>query len=140
MGALKNPKWEAFAQAVAMGESASSAYRQHVATSPDIKARGVEVQSSKLQNKDEVAMRIRELRESNARRVEKRFEMTRDDWLERLASIAEKAEDAEDFSAATGALTQIGKATDYYAPRKIEVSGGLGIDLGEAVKQVFGKQ
>lgn len=122
-----------------MGESARNAYRQHVATSPKTTQNAVDVQACNLLKSPKIALRVQELRESNARRVEKRFEMTRDQWLERLAGIAEKAEDAEDFSAATGALTQIGKATDYYAPRKVEVSGGLGIDLGEAVKQVFGK-
>jgi hypothetical protein len=138
MGPLKNPKHEAFARAVAMGAKAATAYREHVATKPDITQGTADVQSCRLAQAPNVSLRIEELRKSNAEIAEKRFAMTREQWLERLATIAEKAEDAEDFSAATGALAQIGKATDYYAPKKVELSGSVGVELGEAVAKVFG--
>ncbi len=71
--------------------------------------------------------------------MESKFAMTKDKWLEKLAGIANDAHQTGDFSAATGALTQIGKAADFYAPAKVEVSGTVSI-VQEAVEAVFGKK
>lgn len=86
-----------------------------------------------------IAQRILELREKVAAKVESKFAMTRDKWLDELAGIASDARQTGDFSAATGALTQIGKAADFYAPAKVEVSGTVSI-VQEAVEAVFGKK
>jgi hypothetical protein len=137
MPVLENPKWENFAQAVALGMSVTEAYRQHVASKRDSK--GAEQNGCMLAKRDNVAIRIEELRGRVAAKVEKKFDMTRDKWLDELAGIASDARQTGDFSAATGALTQIGKAADFYAPAKVEVSGSVSI-VQEAVESVFGKK
>ena len=123
MPALKNQKWEKFAQAIALGASAAWSYRQYVAEDPDGDPTSIDPRASKLAKDDKVKARIEELRNKVAVTAEKKFDMTKEKWLERLATIAGKAEEVEDFSAATGALTQIGKAAAYYAPEKVEHSG-----------------
>ena len=66
--------------------------------------------------------------------------MTKDKWLERLHGIATKAEDVADFSAATGALREIGKGAAFYAPEEVKHSGTVGLEvLQEAVAKVFGR-
>lgn len=136
MPALKNPKHEAFAQKIALGSSAAEAYRQGW----DCSDATAETNGPKLARDTQVKLRIGELRNKVAVTAEKKFEMTKDKWLERLATIADKAEDAEDFSAATGALSQIGKAAAFYAPEEVKHSGSIGLEnLSEAVAKVFGK-
>jgi hypothetical protein len=140
MPALKNPKWEAFAQAVALNMPAAQAYREHVASDPDGPSLSIDPAASKLANDNKVATRIAELRKGVAEKVEKKFDMTKEKWLKRLDGIATKAEEAEDFSAATGALSQIGKASAFYAPEEVKHSGSIGLEvLSEAVAKVFGK-
>jgi len=117
--------------------NATEAYRQHVASKRDSK--GAEQNGCMLAKRDNVAIRIEELRGRVAAKVEKKFDMTRDKWLDELAGIASDARQTGDFSAATGALTQIGKAADFYAPAKVEVSGTVSI-VQEAVEAVFGKK
>ena len=49
--------------------------------------------------------------------VEKEFTLTRVDWLEPLRRVAEKAKDAEDFSASRGCLREISIAMlGWYKP------------------------
>ncbi len=139
MPALKNPKHESFAQAVALNMPASQAYAEYV-SGGKCSERTAEVTGSTLANKSEVALRISELRMKVGKAADKKFDMTKEKWLERLATIADKAEDAEDFSAATGALSQIGKAAAFYAPEEVKHSGSIGLEnLSEAVAKVFGK-
>lgn len=139
MPALKNPKHERFAQAVALNTPASQAYREQV-SGGKCSDRTAEVTGSTLAANSEVALRISELRKRVAEKVEKKFDMTKEVWLDRLATIATKAEEVEDFSAATGALSQIGKAAAFYAPEEVKHSGSVGIEvLTEAVSKVFGK-
>ena len=136
MPALKNPKHERFAQKVALGASAAESYRQHW----DCSDATAETNGPKLARDAQVKLRIAELRKGVAEKVEKKFDMTKEVWLERLATIATKAEESEDFSAATGALSQIGKAAAFYAPEEVKHSGSVGIEvLSEAVSKVFGK-
>lgn len=140
MPALKNPAYEAFAQDVALNMPAAQAYRKHVAEDPNGDSISIDPRASKLANDGKVKARIAELRAKVAERAEKKFDMTKESWLERLATIADKAEDAEDFSAATGALSQIGKAAAFYAPEEVKHSGSIGLEnLSEAVAKVFGK-
>ena len=127
MPVLKNQKHERFAQAVALGMSAAKAYRQHVAEDPDADGKVIDPAASRLANEVKVSSRISELREKAAAKIEAKFEMTRDKWLDELAGIASDARKTGDFSAATGALTQIGKAADFYAAEKLKTEGQLEI-------------
>ena len=140
MPALKNPKHEAFAQKVALGISAADSHRLHVAEDPNGSPISIDPRASKLANDDKVRARIEELRAKVAEKADKAFDMTKDKWLDRLAGIAKKAEDMADFSAATGALREIGKGAAFYAPEKVEHSGTVGLEgLTEAVAAVFRK-
>ena len=126
MPALKNPKHEAFAQAVALTMPASQAYREHV-SGGKCSDRTAEVTGSSLSNNSEVALRIEELRAKVAAKADRKFDLSKEAWLERLARIAASAEESEDFSAATGALREIGKGAGHYAPEKVEHSGATEI-------------
>lgn len=123
MPAIKPPKYETFAQKVALGASAAEAYSQGWTCS----SATAETNGPKLARSTQVKLRIEELRAKVAENAEKKFDMTKEKWLERLATIATKAEEVEDFSAATGALSQIGKAAAFYAPEKLETEGTLEI-------------
>lgn len=127
MPALKNIKHEAFAQAVALNMPAAQAYRAHVAADPDADPLSIDPAASKLAKDNKVATRIEELRVKVAERADRKFDMTKEKWLERLARIAASAEESEDFSAATGALREIGKGAAFYAPEKVESEGTLEI-------------
>lgn len=126
MPALKNPKHEEFAQAVALNMPASQAYREHV-SGGKCSDRTAEVTGSSLSNNSEVALRIEELRAKVAAKADRKFDLSKEAWLERLARIAASAEESEDFSAATGALREIGKGAGHYAPEKVEHSGATEI-------------
>jgi hypothetical protein len=123
MPALKNQKHEKFAQAVALNTPAAQAYRDGWNCS-DATA---ETNGPRLARDAQVTLRIAELREKVADKAEKKFDMSKDKWLERLARIAASAEEVADFSAATGALREIGKGAGHYAPEKVEHSGATEI-------------
>lgn len=136
MPALKNPKHEAFAQKIALGSSAAEAYRQGW----DCSEATAETNGPRLARDAQVMLRISELRMKVGKAADKKFDLSKDAWLEELREIATEARQAEDFSAATGALTQIGKASAYYAPEEVKHSGSIGLEnLSEAVARVFGK-
>ena len=127
MPALEKPHHERFAQAVALGMSAAQAYRQHVAKDKNADPVSVDPAACRLVNDSKVAARIEELRGKVAEKAESKFALTRDKWLEKLGQIARDAHDSGDFSAATGALAHIGKASAYYAAEKVEATGQLQI-------------
>lgn len=128
MPVLKNQKHEAFAQAVALGMPASRAYRLHVAGDPNADGKVIDPAASRLANDVKVETRISELREKVANSVEKKFAMTKDKWLDKLAAIANDAHESGDFSAASGALAHIGKASAYFEPErhKLEIEVIIG--------------
>jgi hypothetical protein len=128
MPALKNQKHEVFAQAVALGMPASQAYVECVSINKACSDRTAEVTGSKLTKDSEIALRIAELRKEVGKAADKKFGLTKDIWLERLEKIASAAEGAKDYSAATGALRELGKATSFYDPERItlEVEVKLG--------------
>lgn len=128
MAVLKNQKHEAFAQAVALGMPASRAYRLHVAIDPEAKSSVIDPEASKLANHPNISPRISELREKVANSVERKFAMTKDKWLDELAAIASEARQTGDFSAASGALAHIGKASAYFEPErhKLEIEVIIG--------------
>ena len=78
----------------------------------------VDPAASRLVKSCKVSARIAELRGKVAETADKKFDMTKDVWLERLSKIATKAEAVKDFSAATGALAHIGKASSFFDPEK----------------------
>ena len=139
MPALKNKKHEAFAQAVALGMPQVQAYAEFVSSKcsrPTAIAEG-----STLAKSPNVSLRISELRKGIAADVDRKFDLTKERWLERLIGIADKAENAEDFSAATNALDKVGKASAWYAPEEVKHSGEVAVvGLEEAIKQVFGRK
>ena len=139
MPALNNKKHEAFAQAVALNVPQSQAYLEHV-SGGKCSDRTAEVNGSTLAQSTEVALRIAELRKRVSDAADKKFDLTKEKWLDELYGIATDARQEQDYAAATGALTQIGKASSWYAPEKVEHSGSVAIPgLQEAVKQIFGK-
>lgn len=75
-----------------------------------------------------IAQRILELREKVAAKIESKFNMTKDKWLDELAAIASEARQTGDFSAASGALAHIGKASAYFEPErhKLEIEVIIG--------------
>ena len=128
MPALKNPKHEAFAQDCALNVPAAQAYRKHVAEDPNGDSISIDPRASKLANDDKVKARIVELRGRVSDRIEKKFDMTKDKWLDELAAIAKESRETGDFSAATGALREIGKGAAFYEPERhsLEVSVIIG--------------
>lgn len=128
MPVLKNQKHERFAQAVALGMPASKAYRQHVAEDPNGDPNAIDPAASRLSSDIKVSSRISELREKVAAKVESKFAMTKDKWLDELAAIASEARQTGDFSAASGALAHIGKASAYFEPErhKLEIEVIIG--------------
>lgn len=128
MPALEKPHHERFAQAVALGMSAAQAYRQHVAKDKNADPVSVDPAACRLVNDSKVAARIEELRGKVAQKVEQKFAMTKDKWLDKLAAIANDAHESGDFSAASGALAHIGKASAYFEPErhKLEIEVIIG--------------
>lgn len=129
MPALKNTRHEAFAQAVALGMPASQAYADCV-SGGKCSERTAEVEGSKLANSPELSLRIADLRKGISDTIEKKFRLTKEKWFERLDTIADKAENAGDFSAATSSLREIGKAAGWYEAEKVEHSGSVKITIG----------
>jgi phage terminase small subunit len=127
MPALKNSKWEKFAQAVALNTPASQAYRECV-SGGKCSDRTAEVTGSKLTQDSEIALRIAELRSKVSEKAEAKFGMTKDKWLDELAAIASEARQTGDYSAASGALAHIGKASAYFEPErhKLEIEVIIG--------------
>ena len=111
MAILTNSKRESFAQAMASNEcSGAEAYRRHVSRGK-CSDRTAEVAASALLRPDsEVALRVAELRAAAAAVAEREFNLTRSAWLARLLALADKAENAGDYSAARGCLREIGQA------------------------------
>lgn len=133
MPALKNPKHEAFAQAVALGMPASQAYVECVSIGGKCSEGTAEVTGCRLSKESKVALRIAELRNKVSEAADKKFGLTKDKWLERLERIATSAEEAEDFSAATGALDKIGKAGGWYEAEKVQ------LDLSDPLKSMLAR-
>ena len=128
MPSLKNPRHEAFAQAVSKGTKGAAAYRKHV-SGGKCSDRTAEVAASVLLKEGtEVALRVAELKQRSSDVAERHFDFSRERWLARLLGIAEKAEAAHDFAAARGCLREIGLAMPgWYSPEKQRHDGKLEI-------------
>lgn len=139
MPILDNRKHEAFAQAVAKGESLHEAYRKHVSKDGECAQGTAYTNGCKLASNAKIERRIAELKERVAEKITERFAMTRAEWLAKFAEIAKLAVENEDLSAANGALREIGKAVAWYEPEKVEHSGSVGIPQLENVLDEFFK-
>lgn len=120
MPALKNPKQEAFAQAVAKGMPAGHAYAEFISGGKCSESTA-ETEGPALARKPQLTLRIAELRKAVGELADRKFKLNRSAWLDRLEGIAGKAEEIGDFSAATKALTEVGKASAWYEPEKHEL-------------------
>lgn len=101
MAVLENPRWEAFAQSLAAGDSQRVAYRKAFTSSAQWKDKTVDSRASELASRGEVLGRYNELKESAAQgavltRKEKRellAKMARDKFLQ--ASDRQRAIDLD---------------------------------------------
>lgn len=119
MGSLSNVKHEEFAQNCASGMSAAQAYLK---THPKSSTTSAETNGPALARSNQVSIRIAELRKATGDTVNRKWKLNREQWLDRLETIADKAEKKEDFSASTKALTEVGKASGWYEPEKHELT------------------
>lgn len=111
------PKREAFAQAVASGMTQADAYRAAFDASK-MKPETIQSAASRLMAYSKVSARVEEIR----RPVVKRAQITLEAHLERLRQLSEKAEQAEQYSAAISAEVSRGKASGLYT-EKVELGG-----------------
>lgn len=88
MPALKNPKHEAFAQAVAEGMSGTAAYREHIAD-PGTKTDTCMSAASRLLADDKVFARVSELRTGFRHVLEQRLGMRQETIARFLVSVIE---------------------------------------------------
>lgn len=157
MPALKNPKHEAFAQAIANGATGVQAYRDEVAigctTASAIQA------ASRLLSDVNVSSRVEELQKLAETTLEKRLGWSKEKALSYLVEIletpvgevdknhrlAQEYKDTEDSSqvklpSKADAMKQIATMCGWNAPDKVEHSGTVGLEgLSEAVAAVFRK-
>ncbi len=120
-GPLKNARHERFAQELAKGEHASTAYRN---AGYSAKGNAAEACASRLLTDAKVAGRLKELR---ARISEKVIEKTAIDaaWvLKKAVELHDKALEKEAYPAAKGALELIGKHVDVQAFKERVEHGG----------------
>jgi phage terminase small subunit len=119
-----------FAQGIASGLNATKAYQ---AAYPKVKVTTAGANGHELLKNTEIQAEITRLRA----KVEAKFTMTQAQWLERLLSVADKAELAADFASTKGCLREIGLAMPgWYAAGKVSVSAEG--DLMESLASALG--
>lgn len=150
MPALKNPRHEKFAQAVATESSAAEAYREIWGCSPE----SAETAGPRLAREIQVLSRISELRkEASDASSLTRAGMVQ--WLERIIK-AKPSEASDDSDICETVMTKMGpftqlcpkmgaaekliKMAGWNSPEEVKHSGNIGLEvLSDAVAQVFGK-
>jgi len=157
MPALKNPKHEAFAQAVANGSTGVQAYRDEVSNGCTTKS-AIE-QASVLLRDLNISSRVEELQKLAETTLEKRLGWNKEKALsylveiletpvgevDKLHRLAQEYKDTEDSSqvklpSKADAMKQISAMCGWNAPDKVEHSGTVGLEgLTEAVAAVFRK-
>ncbi len=115
-------KQEAFCQAIASGMNQSDAYRSAY-DAGNMKPESINVNASKLCADAKVALRVTELKDEIAAKAL----WTREDSVLTLKAIADKAE-AKD-SDKTGAVKVLNEMHGYNAPKEINVTGNLNINV-----------
>jgi len=106
MPALKNPKWELFAQELAKGATADAAY-----VAAGYKAN--RCNAARLKTNENILTRVAEL----VGEVARQCELTLATHLEKLADIRDAAMAAGQYSAAVSAEVSRGKAVGLYIER-----------------------
>lgn len=129
-------KKEAFAQAHASGMSQSDAYRASFNVRPTTKAETVNQAASRLMADSNIAARVAELRKP----VVEAAQITLANHLERLRDLSDKAEKANQMSAAITAEVARGKASGLYVERT-ELTGANGgpVNMNWAISFVGAK-
>ena len=115
-------KQENFCQAIASGMNQSDAYRSAY-DAGNMKPESINVNASKLCADAKVALRVTELKDEIAAKAL----WTREDSVLTLKAIADKAE-AKD-SDKTGAVKVLNEMHGYNAPKEINVTGNLNINV-----------
>lgn len=157
MPALKNPKHEAFAQAVAEGQSGTAAYRAEIADS-GTKTEACMTAASRLLADDKVSSRVAELRTSFREVLEKKLGVRQETVARFLLSVMEtpveevcensvlaqevkrsrkfvgKGEDAEEWEveqvktpSKMDAAKELNKMAGWYEPEEVKHSGSIEI-------------
>jgi hypothetical protein len=114
------PMQERFAREVASGKSQAAAYRIAYPKSQKWKDTTVCEAASRLMGNSKVSAIVDELK---AKAAEKCI-LSRQEWLQRLKDVAEAGEDQP---SRLKALVEFGKAEGFFAPDKLNVSGGLNV-------------
>lgn len=158
MAVLTNPKHEAFAQAVAKGESAAEAYRK---TYPRASAATAETNGPALiRDETQVQLRIAEIRENANRIAKERLDLTQEEALAYLARVVRTPigevdhtsdlcqertfiEGNEETSVKVKmcgkleAIKQVATMCGWNAPQKVE--GSIGLTVSPAVDAALSK-
>lgn len=116
-------KQENFCQAIASGKTQVDAYRDNYDVSDTAKVDGLYVDACKLAADPKVSQRIADLKDEIAAKAL----WTREDSVLTLKAIADKAE-AKD-SDKTGAVKVLNEMHGYNAPKEINVTGNLNINV-----------
>lgn len=114
------PKQEAFAQAVASGNTQADAYRQAF-NATKMKAETIQQSASRLMADRKVSARVAELRKP----VVEAVQITLEGHLKRLADLSDAAEKEGKYSAAVAAEVARGKASGLYV-EKVAITGANG--------------
>lgn len=140
MPALKNPKWEKFAQAIANGSTGVQAYRDEVAV--DCTTKTAIEQASRMLADRNVSARVEELQKLAETTLEKRLGWNKEKALSYLVEIletpisevnadhrlAQELKDTEDgrqikIPSKADAMKQIATMCGWNEPEKVEHSG-----------------
>ena len=147
MPVLENQKHEAFAQEVAEGASATTAYRVHIAV-PATRIENCMSSASRLMADAKVASRVSELRRDFSFALENRLGVRRETLARFLVSVIETPPSEVDANSPLcqehtettsvygtsrrtkmpsklDAVEKLIKMAGWYAPQKIEHSGGI---------------
>lgn len=114
---------ERFCNAIVEGDTAGEAYRKCYAA-PKASQKSINERASRLLAEPEIAARIEELRAP----VREKAQLTLEVHLDKLATLRDKAEERESWSAAITAEVSRGKAAGLYVERS-ELTGKNGTPL-----------
>jgi hypothetical protein len=117
MPGLRNPRYERFAQGIAKGKSQHDAYI-YAGYAPNQKAKDVRSNAGVLARKPEIAARVAELQEGQAKRIG----ITVDDLLVELQDMLALAKRVKQPSAGVGAILAKGKLLGLIVD-KAEIEG-----------------
>lgn len=127
MAAILTPKQEAFCLAYIETGNASESYRRAYLPAPTVKEASINRLAKKLIDNVKIVSRVEELRKP----IREKACLTLEDHLSTLQRLRDKAESAEQFTAAITAETNRGKASGLYVEKtenKTTLSGSVEIN------------